>query len=151
MATFTDKAGRAWEVEVLVGLLPKLREAGFDVAKAGTDPRAFESLGDPDTFGRVLWVLVGPQAEPRGVDADGLLMALNGPRYFAAVDAVVEAVTDFSHRPAVASALKERLPAVMRAAEEKAIAAIRSGSTASAGSSPGSPAASTPDGTPSAT
>ena len=162
MATsFTDASGKTWELRLTIGLLPKLREAGFTVGDLG-GPNGWQALDDPEQLGRVLWLMVQPQAEKSGVTPEGFADGFDGPAIFAATDALMGAVADFTRPPTVAAALKTRLPAVREKAAARMAARLLaepipdlpdpptpSPSTASAGSSPASPA-STPPAAPSA-
>jgi hypothetical protein len=157
--SFRDGEGRTWSVRITIGLLPKLREAGFAVGDLkGAD--GWEGLADPERLGRVLWVLVGEQAEKAGLTPEAFADGIDGPAIYAAHDAIMGAVADFTRPPAVAQAIKTRLPAVRAKAETTLAARLAaepipdldetpSPSNASAGSSPPSPA-STPAPSPSA-
>lgn len=155
MAKFRDRAGDEWGVEITIGDLDALRAAGLDLGKVGSDPAALDVLDTPETVGKVLWVLCGEQAEKRGLSPEQFARRFNGPTLFAAGDAVTEAVADFSQRPAVAAAIRSKLPGAMARLDAVKIAAWEtvlekvgttpSGSTGSAGNSPASPG-STPAG-----
>lgn len=142
MARFTDCEGREWELRITRGHLAKLREAGFDLNAAAKDPAAFSALDDPETFGRVLWVLCERQAAARDLTPEEFAGGLDGPASFSALDALEAAYLDFSFRPAVAASLKAKLPGERVRLEREAVerlGPILSGSNASAASSPGSP------------
>lgn len=144
MAKFTDCENREWDLRLTRGLVAPLREAGFDLnAAARGDAAAFAALDDPEAFGRVLWVLCEKQATARGLSPERFADGFDGPATFAALDAFEVAYTDFSYRPAVAAALKAKLPGVTREMERAAVRkldAILSGSNGSCASSAGSPA-----------
>lgn len=147
MAKFVDQLGREWVLKIDVPMLPRLREAGFNVGRAVRDPKELEALDDPELLGKVLWVLVEVQAAKASVDPEGFAAGFDGPTIFAAIDAFSEAIVDFSQRPAVATAIKAKLPAVIAKLEQAAVAkieAMTSGSNAIATNSPAASAASSP-------
>lgn len=155
MASFTDLAGRSWDVRITLGLLPKLREAGYDLTAVAKDQQSLTCLYDVETFGRVAWTLCAKQAAERDLDEDGFRDGFDGPTVFAAINAIVEATADFTQPPEVASAVKRRLPATMKRAMSNAAIKVEvemarmeremlepttlSGSTDTGGNSPASP------------
>ncbi|WP_439628218.1 hypothetical protein [Gemmata sp.] len=118
---FTDASGRAWQVRITLAHVKPLREAGFNVSAIGKDVGTFDVLSDPETFARVLYLLCESQADKAGVSPEEFAAGLDGPTIHAAADALLAAVADFSHSPAVAKAVKERLPAMLADAEAKTI------------------------------
>lgn len=123
MATFKDRHGREWRVELTLGNLPHLRAAGFDVGKVVKNPDALDCLDDPETLGRVLWKFCEGQAEARKLTPEEFADGFDGPTVHAAGDAIVEALADFSQRPGVAKAIKDRLPAARAKLETALIGA----------------------------
>ena len=125
MATFKDAANRSWEVRITVADLPRLRDAGLSVADTGADlTRVGKALlADPEAFGRAVWLLIERQAKDAGLTVNDFLAALDGPTAFAAVDAMEEAVTDFTRPPAVSKKVRELLPAARERANEAIAAA----------------------------
>lgn len=152
MAKFVDRLGREWELEIDLSLLAPLREAGLNVGDVMRDPKLFGGFTH-ETMGRVLWVACEEQAKARGLSPEEFAKGFSGPVIYSAGDALWSALLDFGQRPAVATAIKNRLPALMRKAETEAVAEIdrllsaaaTTGSSASAGGSPAS-SASTHDG-----
>jgi len=144
MTTFKDTAGRTWEVRITLGLLPRLRAAGLPIKRGATLGQTVGPLDDPDTLGQVLWAFCERQAEKDGVTPEQFAEGMDGPAISAAVGAVAGAITDFFQPPATAAAMRERLTAAMTEQDQTRAAAIRSGSTASAGSSPPSPDSTAP-------
>lgn len=146
MAKFTDCLGRVWEFRITLAMLPKLRAAGFDVGSASRGVDGFAPLADPESLGRVLWLLCEAQATAKAVTEETFADGFDGPTIAAATDAMVECVVDFTQRPAAAKVVKARLPGEIAKAEAEAIRQIEtilSGSIDSAGNSPAS-AVSTP-------
>lgn len=117
MARFKDAQGREWVIGFTLGNLPKVREAGFNVSATVKNTEGFNDLNDPETFGRVLWVLCGDQADRAGITQESFADGFDGPTIHAAADSIMEAVADFYHRPAVAEAIRKKLPG-MRAEQE---------------------------------
>jgi hypothetical protein len=149
MTTFKDTAGRDWSLRITVGSLPKLRETGLDLNKVRQgDGSGFEALGDPETLGRLVWLLCKSQAEAANVSEEQFTEALDGPTVADATQALLGAIVDFTRRPEVAKAMKAKLPAVMEKQDRTAIKMIEALSV-SDGDLPPSPA-STPPTAPSA-
>ncbi len=123
MAVFKDKSGNEWELSIVAGQLPRLREAGLNIAELGRDSKAYEALYDPETLGRILWVLCGIQAEKRGLNEERFANEFDGPTLWRSFDALGEAITDFSHRPRVAERVKAKLAGVHEKIEAAALTA----------------------------
>lgn len=147
MAKFTDSAGTTWEVRIVVPMLPRLRAVGYDLAKVG--PETIEGLvADPERLGQILGVVCADQAEKLDLAPEAFAARFDGPTIFGAVDAMLEATADFTQRPAVAAAIKAKLPGALERIDRATIARVEaslektipSGSTAGATNSPGSPA-----------
>src|SRR5437879_3886776 len=119
--TFTDTEGRGWSLRITLGDLPALKAEGFNPSLALKDLSAFDTINSPETFGRGLWVLVEPQAAKAGVSPEQFAQAVDGPTLAAAGDALLGALADFSQRPAVAAAMKNRLPDATAKAEAELI------------------------------
>jgi hypothetical protein len=137
MATFKDATGWEWSVRFTAGMLlsGRLKDAGLDLNAAASDPAGLAVLDNPEVLVKVLWVMADPQP---GMTLEQFADAIDGPTRFAAVDAIQDAFLDFCQRPAVARAMKERLPAAIARIETEAIDGL-TGSQTSAPSSPASP------------
>lgn len=122
MARFKDRTGEEWEIGFDLPMIPKVRAAGFDLNKIGRDPKELDALDDPEKLGAVLWELCEVQAEKRNLSPEQFAQRFDGPAIWAARDAVMEAIADFSQRPTVAAAIKTRLPGVMSKIEQAVIA-----------------------------
>lgn len=140
MAKFIDRTGREWEMVLTVGDLPRLRDAGLNLGAALRDPNVWAALADPETFGRVVWVLCSEQAAERGVSAELLWRSFDGATLGRAEQALRETLADFIHRrPEVARAAVERLGRDMdriAAAQTAALTSDLTGSNGIAGNSP---------------
>jgi hypothetical protein len=142
MPTFTDLLGRAWPLRrITVALLKPLRELGIDLGKAG----GLDALADPETCGRVMWLLCGPQADAVGVTPEQFAEGFDGPTIFAAMDAFTEALADFTQRPAVAEKVKAMLPGETQKQVAEMILRLE---TPAATRPPGTPSTSSPEPTP---
>lgn len=121
MPKFKDAKDREWDLALNVGLLGKLRkEAGFDLGKNTTAERLSETLfADPEMIVRVLWVLCESQAEKTGVSPEEFGYGFDGPSINSAITAFIEAIIDFFHRPAAATAMKAKLPQMMGSFDQK--------------------------------
>lgn len=143
MATFKDTQGREWELRLTMGMLPRLKAAGLDLAETVREGRLeVEWMRDVDLLGKVLWVLVERQAEKLGVSPEQLADAIDGPTLFALSLAYAEALADFSHAPEVAAELRRSIHIRAERTQRTAAESLRTliGSTDGAGNSPASPA-----------
>lgn len=122
MASFHDRTGEKWEIGFDLPMLPKVRAAGFDLNKIGKDAKELDVLDDPEKLGAVLWELCEEQAEKRDLSPEQFAQRFDGPAIWAARDAVIEAIADFSQRPTVAAAIRKRLPGIMAKIEATVIA-----------------------------
>lgn len=150
MARFRDSESVEWTLGLTVGLAAELRsEAALDVGK----PDSFGVLyTEPEAVARVLWVMCRKEAEARSITPEQFAHRLDFETIDRAVDALLEAVTDFFHRRR-AGAAKPGLRAALRRVDERIEAAIREAipaettaatSSNSAGNSPGSSALTPP-------
>lgn len=155
MQTFTDTQGRTWTIAVTVDTIRRVR------ALTGTDLMAvlggelIERLSaDPVLLADVLYAVVKPEADARGVDDADFGRALAGDSVAAATTALLEGLVAFFPSPrarllrqalakldawqtAALSAAEERLAAAEVPLNQLAAAGTSSGaSLASAGSTP---------------
>lgn len=127
MATFTDNRGRQWVVSLTLGDLRRLREAaGVDLARVLTDDTALGRLlyADPDTLGRVLWVLCGDQAKAAELDEAQFADGFDADTFVRCGDALAEAVLGFFH-PRQAATVRAGLPGKLRQMDAAISQAIR--------------------------
>lgn len=149
--TFTDTAGGTWRVRLTLGLLGRIRrELGFNLGKILADPQLLaqfetEVLGDPETFGSIVWLLVEDQAKAAGVDQEAFYAAFDGDTVIAASAAIVGAVSDFTRPRKTSGATKKVLGSMLARMDEEMARAIETRTadpktwSGSAGSSPDSP------------
>lgn len=143
MATFKDRKGGVWNVEITLQDLARLREAGFDLNALKTDQAVIAALTDTDIFGRVIVVVCDAEMTARGISVEDFARLCNGPTIFAAIQAIIGAVADFTQPPTVAAEFNRGLPAAWNRMEAAAAAKVKtalSGLNASAGGSPESSA-----------
>lgn len=139
MATFTDRKGGTWTVEITLPDLARLREAGFDLNAMKTDQAVIGALTDTDIFGRVIVIVCGAEMTARSLSVAEFTALFNGPTIFAAIQAIIGAVADFTQPPTVAAEFNRGLPAAWMRMEAAAVMRVRtllSGSNLSAGDSP---------------
>lgn len=109
MSSFVDSKGRAWNVELNISKLRKLREANIHLSPLGRD--VYKQLGDvlDDllTFGDVMWLLCQKQAEAMGVSNEDFLDSLTGDVLDAAQMAFVEAFIDMAPSSGQREAMRE--------------------------------------------
>lgn len=148
MAKFEDSSGKVWTIQLNVGLVGQLRrEAKFDLGGAVRDGEKLAELlfTDPEILVGILWVCCEPQAQTLGVSAEQFGFGFDGPAISRAVDALLEAIIDFFHRPATAAAMKAKMPTLLNDLDQKMTAALEkqadSISSPNAGSLPASSAA----------
>lgn len=102
MSTFKDAKGREWNISVTVSSIKRVIEGTADKLNLcdALDGKLIVELGnDPLKFCEVLFWLLKPQLDEKGIDADDLADALLGDPLGAAVDAFCEALTLFFQRP----------------------------------------------------
>jgi hypothetical protein len=143
-ATFKDSEGREYTIRITLGLVPRLRAAGLDLAKRLDHPDTLAALDDPDRFGRIFWVLVGKQAEALGLTPEQWAEGFDGDTIASAVKALTYAHVDFSQPPAVRAAVRDAMPGAIERRNQRIADHMRTvltGSNDSAGNglvSPGS-------------
>ncbi|VTT99067.1 unnamed protein product [Gemmataceae bacterium] len=118
---FTDANGRKWCLKITIAHVKPLKEAGFDLKAVRDSTDAFDALADPETFGHVFYLLCEAQAEKLGVSPEEFMSGFDGATIHAASNALLAAVADFTHPPAVAKLVKERLPGMLADADAKAV------------------------------
>ncbi|MEM1213786.1 MAG: hypothetical protein AAGI68_15970 [Planctomycetota bacterium] len=99
MARFTDGEGREWSLRLTVGGIKRVKEAmDMDLSEV-IESDTLERLQHVLTATEVLWLLIEPEAERHGVTAASFGESLAGDEYAAALEALLEAVVDFSPGP----------------------------------------------------
>lgn len=145
VATFKDSTGGEWELAISFGRAARMkREVGFDLDAASDETGGSlvaAVYGRPQALADVIWFLVREQVEAKGLTREQFEDRLTWKEADAAADALWEAVLDFTHRRR-SPALKARLPEIFKRIDDAAARAAAafdvSGSSSSAGSSPGS-------------
>ena len=104
MKTFTDSKGRAWEVELNIRQMKRVRDTlGIDlvnVISAGRDGSVSTDTldrvaNDPILLVDILWVLCEGQAKPSGVTDDDFGSSLAGDSISDATRAFLDELVDF--------------------------------------------------------
>ena len=122
MNTFTDGKGRTWRLGLTVGMIRSIRErTGLEFGKLIATERGLAEFlfGDPETFARVLWIMVEADAEKAKVEPEDFAYAIDGPTIEAATQALLGAIADFFPRSAIAQTIKTRLPEVMKTMDDR--------------------------------
>ncbi len=148
MHTFTDTQGRAWSVAITVDTIRRVRAlTGTDLMGVLGGDLIERLSGDPVLLADVLYAVVKPEAEARGVDDADFGRALAGDAVAAATTALLEGLVGFFPSPR-ARLLRQALAklddwqtAALSAAEERlstlaAPGLSSGGSLASADSTP---------------
>lgn len=94
MKQFNDKNGRAWQIDLTIGTVMRVRSAEpvFDLLDSAKDvdgrPLQVVLATELVEFWKLLWLIVAPQAESKGVDATAFGEAM-------AADCLIEAQIAF--------------------------------------------------------
>lgn len=119
MRSFTDSAGRAWDVVINVAAVKRVRGLlGVDLNGLITDgarPLA-ALLDDPCKLVDVLYVLCREQAEAAGVTDEQFGAAMGGDSLAHAADAFLEELIDFFRDPRARASLRRLIAAGKQAA-----------------------------------
>lgn len=91
MRSFRDRMGNAWDLDLNVGVLLRIKsELGFNLLdKPETMPDDIENLVN------ILWVCVAPQLREKGITPEQFGESLDGGCMKAAVDTFMEELMDF--------------------------------------------------------
>lgn len=95
--SFTDTAGRTWQIEITVGAAKRIRSlAGVDVMGI-LDPSSgvLDRLADPVALVDAIFAAIKPAADELGVTDEEFAEAIGGDVLADAAEAMVEAVIDF--------------------------------------------------------
>lgn len=111
MRTFTDSAGRAWNLELTISAAKRIKSlCSVDLTdlQAGEPPLLFRLEKDVVLLMDVIFALVKPQADAQGVSDEQFGQAMNGPAAGAAADAFWQELTDFFRlaRPVLAELIE---------------------------------------------
>lgn len=97
MHTFTDLAGREWHLHGTFDSYARVHsDTGVRLDDIGTESRkSLGQLQDTFTLGAVLWSMIEPEAEDRGVTVELFRQALDGTVLEAAHEALVREMVFF--------------------------------------------------------
>ena len=97
MTAFFSAGGHRWTITLTLGELRRLRATGPDLMalNEGNPPLALRLRTDPYLVGEILWTLLQPQLEERGVSEADFVAMLDGTALAAANGAFTEALLDF--------------------------------------------------------
>lgn len=127
MAKFTDRAGRAWAVDLDFETADAIRDdVGLDLIDAAVFDKTFMALayGDPRKLREVLWLCCREQAEKAAVDRAAFSKGFGPAQLHAALEAIQEAVASFSPRPELAEAKRQAFRAITEMARKQMPAAM---------------------------
>lgn len=96
---FTDRKGREWKLEANFASYGRVRDAtGVKLYDIATENReSLVQLADALTLGQVLWAMVGPQAEAKGITPEDFAESFDGEIVDAAYHALLEVMIFFCH------------------------------------------------------
>lgn len=126
---FVDKRGRVWTIEIDVGLARSIKsQTGIDFVNFGASKDSRKLATDTELFVRVLWLLLEEQTEAQQVDEIAFARGLNGDVLGAAMEAVLEALVNFTPPASrdTMRAMKKRAMELEGKAKAKVIARVNS-------------------------
>jgi hypothetical protein len=125
MASFKDKHGRQWHIDLTDGLIEKIhRETSFDLYDAMDSSAVDLTFGSPRRFAMILKVILAEQVKDKELTLDDFSAAFDGPTRQRAVLAFEESIIDFCHPSRIAAAMKAKLSEAITKIEDKAIARL---------------------------
>lgn len=96
MKTFTDNAGRSWNISVTVDAVKRVKSLlGVDLLEAAGGKLIQELSDNPVLLCDVIYCLVKPQAEEKGVSDTDFGKAMAGDAIDQATDAFLEDLVNF--------------------------------------------------------
>jgi hypothetical protein len=100
VASFKDRTGHAWNVDLNVGLMLRIkRETGINLAGFfDKDSKDFALLLDPEKLVQVTWLFVETAAVAAKIEPEAFAARLDGDSLDEIADAIGEAVADFFPR-----------------------------------------------------
>jgi hypothetical protein len=95
MRSFTDNAGRTWQISVTVATIKRVRGmTGVDLmGVVNPESGLFDKLADPVTLVDLLWAVVQPA--PEGVTDEDFGNAMGGDALESATKALLDEMVDF--------------------------------------------------------
>lgn len=105
MASFNDKTGKAWKLDLNFNLWGKIKDStGINLLEiTSPESESLEKLSSFENLGNVLWLFVEDQAAADGVDRETFWKGLNGPAMEAGTRAILENLEEFTGSPQVAA------------------------------------------------
>lgn len=99
MHCFKDRTGRSWTMEATYASYARVRsQTGVSLFDIATEQRkSLEQLADPFVLGQVIWAMVEPQAETRGVTPEQFFSEFDGETITRAYDALLDEMVFFCH------------------------------------------------------
>lgn len=99
MHSFKDKTGREWVVEATFGSYARVKaQTGVKLYDIATESReSLSQLADAFTLGSVIWSMIEPQAEARGVTPEAFYEAVDGTVLNDAYVALIDEMIFFCH------------------------------------------------------
>ncbi len=130
LTSFTDANGTLWSVAISIAAVKRVRElTEVDLGKFfGRGPeaeRTREQLSDLVTVANVLFAIVKPQADAKGITDEQFGEALVGDVIGQASEALIEGLLSFQPSREGRAALRQLLAAQKRVAEGRLRAAVR--------------------------
>jgi hypothetical protein len=121
MHSFKDRTGRAWNMEATFGSYSRVKsQTGVSLFEIATEQRkCLEQLADPFTLGAVIWSMIEPQAEARGVSPEQFYAEFDGAALKSAYDALIDEMIFFCqpHQRTILTAAVKKVRDAERAAE----------------------------------
>jgi hypothetical protein len=122
MHSFKDRTGRVWSMEATFGSYSRVKsQTGVSLFEIATEQRkCLEQLADPFTLGAVIWSMIEPQAESRGITPEQFYAEFDGTALKAAYDALIDEMIFFCqpHQRTILTAAVRKVRDAERAAEK---------------------------------
>jgi len=97
MRTFKDSAGREWTISMTIGSAQRVRDLlkiNLMLLEEGTPP-LMSRLGDPFLLANIIFCLIKPQADEKGITDIAFGESLGGDAFFNAHMAFIGELSDF--------------------------------------------------------
>lgn len=97
MHSFKDRSGQSWELEATYASYARVRsQTGVSLFDIATEERkSLQQLADPFMLGQVIWSLLQPQAEARGLTPEAFYEQFDGTTLEAAYTALLDEMVFF--------------------------------------------------------
>lgn len=125
MKIFTDALKREWEISVTVAGVRRVAAlADVDLLSLATGELALELAADPLRVADLLWPVVKPQADAKGVSLESFCEGLAGEALERASACLLAEVVDFFPNPALRAELGSRMETALQAIRKRSDDAI---------------------------